>query len=169
MALIGYSNRVTTDIYIKLLENETISKLLYYNNELDEDVENLPPLENPTSDLKHKIFKNRRLERLQREADVGMTISIYSKSNWKKLGKSYDKSIENVVEVGVVCHEECDDTLNGSRAYAIMDLVIKELSDFNIDGLGKIHFASAYKTKDLPIEYSGYLLYFNIFSMKEDV
>lgn len=167
MALLGFSNQVTSDIYMQLMKNDKITKFLYYNKELDTDINELPSVSNPVGKLKNKVFLNRRLEKLQREADVGMTINIYSKASWKEDGRKNDTTLLNIVEVGVCCHEKCDDTINGSRTYALIDLVLSELNDFTSSSLGKLHFMNMYKTKDLPIEFSGYLMYFEVYNVKE--
>ena len=81
MALIGYANKVTADIYSKLMSDEDIAKLLYYNNVLDTDIKELPTVKNPVKELKKKVFMNRRIEQLQRESDIMVSVSVYSKEN----------------------------------------------------------------------------------------
>lgn len=167
MALIGYTNKLVSDIKSLFLQDEIMCKLLYYNNE-DGDILELPPVKNPVKELKDKIFLNRRLEVLQKDADVGMTINLYSKQNWRREGKKSDASLKNIVEIGIVVHNDCDDTLNGSRMNALIELTIKKLLYSNIDGLGDFHFENMFMMKDLSIEYTGYLLYFNIFNLSEE-
>lgn len=160
MALIGYSNKVTADIYSKIMSNENIVKLLYYNNVLDTDIDELPKVNNPVRELKNKVFMNRRIEQLQRESDIMMSVSIYSKENWKEMGHTHDKTLKNIIEIGVCGHQACDDTINGSRVLAILELVIGLLTGFSVESIGQVNFLNMYKTKDLPIEYNGYLMYF---------
>lgn len=169
MALIGYTNKLIESIYIEILKNEDIAKLLYYNKELDIDINELPTVKNPVGELKTKVFKNRRLEKLQRKSDVGISISLYNKSDWKELGKTYKKTIENVVEIGIICHIDIDDMLNGSRVYALMDLVMNAFEKNSVHGLGQLDFLNTYKTKDLNNEYIGYQMYFSIFNIKEEM
>lgn len=160
MALIGYSNKVTVDIYSKIMSNENIVKLLYYNNVLDTDIDELPKVKNPVRELKNKVFMNRRIEQLQRESDIMMSVSIYSKENWKEMGHTHDKTLKNIIEIGVCGHQACDNTINGSRVLAILELVIGLLAGFSVESIGQVNFLNMYKTKDLPIEYNGYLMYF---------
>ncbi len=166
MALIGYCNRVTTDIYSKIMESDIITKLLYYNNELDLEIEELPEVENPVGKLKNKVFMNRRIEQLQRESDIMVSISIYSKENWKEMGHSHDATLKNIIEIGVCGHQSCDDTIHGSRVLAVIEEIIKVLNGFSVDSIGKTTFLNMYKTKDLPIEYNGYLMYFRTDNIK---
>lgn len=167
--LIGYTNKLVTDIGVELLENEIISKLLYYVNSPDEDILELPPVENPTRVLKEKISLNRRLETLQRDSDVGMYVSLYSKIRNRERGVETDYTLNNIIEVGILCHNNCDETLNGSRTYALVDLAIAVLSGYNIDGLGRMTFTQLYKTKDIGAEHTGYQLYFEIHSLREEL
>lgn len=170
MALIGFLNKVTEDIYLRLLLNKNIAKLLYYtNNTTTLGIEELEEVSNPIGKLKNKVFRNRRIEKLQRETDVGMTVSIYSKSSWKDLGIRHDYTLENLIEVGIISHLDIDETVNGSRVYALIDLTIQELSNWNVEGLGKIHFQNMYKIKDLDLEYTGYWLYFTIDNLRSEI
>jgi hypothetical protein cdifQCD_20456 len=160
MALIGYANKVTADIYSKLMSDEDIVKLLYYNNVLDTDIKELPIVKNPVKELKKKVFMNRRIEQLQRESDIMVSVSVYSKENWKEMGHSHDKTLKNIIEVGVCGHQACDNTVNGSRVLAVIELVIGLLTGLGVESIGQVNFLNMYKTKDLPIEYNGYLMYF---------
>jgi|UPI00061D7FF5 hypothetical protein len=167
MALIGYANKLISDIKSVLLQNENIVKFLYYTDS-DEDIQTLPPVKNPISTLKNKVFLNRRLEILQKDADVGMTINLYSKQQWKKYGTKSDTNLKNVIEVGIISHMNIDETLNGSRTNVLIEEVLATLRQDVVDGLGDIHFINMFMMKDLSIEYVGYLLYFEIFNIREE-
>lgn len=166
MALIGYTNRVIEDVYMKIISNDTISKLVYYDTNTDTLVSDLEQVKNPVGKLKDKIWKNRRLDNLQREAGVGVFINMARREAWREYGKKHDKTLENTIQVGIVTHLATDNTVNGSRLYAIADLIMDELSGWDIDGLGQIHFRGQEMLRDLNSEFSGYALYFTISSMR---
>ncbi|WP_101773516.1 hypothetical protein [Peptostreptococcus faecalis] len=170
MAQIGYMNRMVTEVYNVLIQDDLISKFMHYYKEKDIDIPSQPKVKNPVGALKKQFFKNRRIETLQRDANVNITINISRKTNWQDgTSKWHGKnSFENILEIGVSCHNDCDRTLNGSRTYALIDLIVKKLSGNSIDSLGEVRFIETIGIRDLNQEYSGYLTYFSVYGMKDE-
>lgn len=166
--LIGAINKQIEEVFIRLLENKRIAKLLYYTKNCDIDIDELPDVKNPVGTLKHNVSKHRRLEKLQKESEAGIFINTYYKGEWKEYGGRHDKSLAHVIEIGVITNVDNDDTVNGSRTYCLCDLIIQEIDGWNVNGLGKIHFNAMERVRDLSPELIGYSLKFTIFSLKSE-
>ena len=74
---IDYANRILQSIVIELVNDDMLSKLLYYVNENKEDIYSLESLDNPVKTLyknddksKNKVFKNKKILKDIEENDV---------------------------------------------------------------------------------------------------
>lgn len=140
--LIGFPNKLIHNLGTRIMLDPIVNKFMYYSNIDDENILELPEVDNPIGLLKNnKVFYSRRIDKVLTSADISLYITLY---DYAPLVKRFEKSNSlstTKIEIGVVCHISCRDTLNGMRdlivAQRIADM-IKEDENRDISGIGKI-------------------------------
>lgn len=164
--LYGNPNKIISEVGTKLMNDQRFAKLLYYAKKEGydyHDIDDLPDVENPIAKLKNeKVFYGRRLDKIYKQADVGVFIRMGEFSLRKSTFT--DKSF---IEVGVVCHNKYLDTINGDRNLCLID-TIQKVIDKNMRYIGDLKFVRALPIRDLPIEYEGYYMILEILDYNEN-
>lgn len=164
--LYGNPNKIISEVGTKLMNDQRFAKLLYYANQEGYDyvdTDELPEVKNPIQKLKNKkVFYNRRFNKNFAEADAGVYIRMgeFTLKNSKVLDRSF-------IEIGVVCHLECLETINGNRNLCLID-TIQKVIDNNMRYVGNLKFIRALPIRDLPIEYEGFNIILEIVDYNEN-
>ena len=151
--LYGNPNKIISEVGTKLMNNQRFAKLLYYADKEGYeyvDTDELPDVNNPIEALKNqKVFYNRRFNKNYKKADAGVYIRMgeFTLKESKVLDKSF-------IEVGVVCHINYLETINGNRNLCLID-TIQKVIDNNMRYVGNLKFVRALPIRDLPVEYEG--------------
>lgn len=159
--LYGFPNKLIHNIGTRLMLDTIINKFLYYSNVTDENIFELPELDNPIGLLKNnKVFYGRRVNKVLESADISVYITVY---DYAPLQKRFEKSNSlstTKIEIGVVCHVDCADTLNGLRYWIVAQRIadmFKEDENRDISSVGKIKLESIRPLFNMPNpEYEGY-------------
>lgn len=154
MNLYGLTNHLISELRIKLIMDNDFNKLVYYKDD-DSDIFSLPELENPFEQLNNQVFKNRRPKKVLDKQDV--LVFIYLK-RIKRDGYKTNKANTIWINVGLLVHENCSNTLNGEREYSIISAIekIAETSDFQ-SALGKCSYEGSELLNGIPFEWNGYV------------
>lgn len=166
--LYGLPNYLITEIATKLMLNPIFYKFVYYKdiNEQGEDILSLPNLDNPIEILSQEdrqnkqVFLNRRPDKILHRQDVNIFIYFDDMRNYSAKSKKI-KTI--TIRIGVLIHEQCLRTPNGSRDICLISAIenILEGETF-VKGLGKCEVNRVSPLFGLPLEYTGYELICNI-------
>lgn len=140
--LIGFPNKLIHNLGTRIMLDPIVNKFLYYSDVEDENILELPDVENPIGLLKNnKVFYSRRIDKVLDNADIQLYITLY---DYAPLQKRFEKSSSlstTKIEIGVVCHAKCRDTLNGLRDLIVMQRIadiLEEDENRDIAGIGKI-------------------------------
>lgn len=152
--LYGLANYLMSEITIKLLNSKEFTKFVYYKDVSDKDILNLPDLESPMLMLKNQFFKGRRLPKILESQDVCVFMCLDDMRNYTA---KYSKIKTIWITIGVIVHEKCSNTLNGSREVAIISAIEKALDNTTFTkALGKCEFEKVIQFAGLPYEWNGY-------------
>lgn len=172
---IDYANRILQSIVIELVNDDMLSKLLYYVNENEEDIYSLESLDNPVKTLyknddksKNKVFKNKKILKVIEEIDVCMFINLLSYSQ-KSTAYSTSATVKTMdIQVGILCHEDCLETLNGCRDVAMIDRIMSILNTSKIiPSIGNATISSVYALLDVPYDFNGYGITISLDGIRE--
>ena len=172
---IDFANKVLESILIELVHDDKLSKLLYYVDEDKEDIYSLESLDNPVKTLynnpnksKNKVFKNKKVLKVIEEIDVCMFVNLVSYSQ-KSTAYSSSSTIRSMdIQVGILCHDDCLETLNGSRDIAMIDRIMSILNTSKlIPSIGKATVSSVYALLDVPSNFNGYGITISLDGLRE--
>ena len=156
----SFPDRYASKVATILMLDEEINKMLYYNDKNDVDIYTLPRVKNPVGTLKDKkVFLNRRVAETFKESDVSMFINIKNDAPHSKYGKTF-RFIETLtLEIGVICHNACRNTLNGARESVIFDRVQRILkTNESLQCIGEPLLSPTTQSYNIPYEYSAYIV-----------
>lgn len=153
-------NKTLHEVTAELILDDKVSKLLYYNDVMDEDIYSKPSLRNPIKTLlNQKVFKRKKIKKIQTEADVGMCVSMSLYEPYTNYYKTSDTIKHLQIDIACICHDDCIDTLNGNRCLAIIEQVCKCIHQSEyIKSVGKIKLCQAFPIYDVPDDYEGYAI-----------
>jgi hypothetical protein len=60
--------------------------------------------------------------------------------------------------IDIICHNDCQKTLRGTRDITILTLVQDTLDGEDLEGIGEYRIISTSEILGLPVEYSGYTI-----------
>lgn len=153
----GFPDKLMLKISNMIMLDPDINKALFYNKEKNKDLYSLPPVENPISTLKdNKVFIDRRIDKVQKESDISVFINL---SNDESYAKNYQRSRffrTCRIEIGVVCHNDCRKTLNGTRDGIVIDKIIELLANAKLGGIGEAYLEPFSQMYNMPHQYIGY-------------
>lgn len=162
--LYGLPNYLITEVATKLMLHPDFYKFVYYKDisEDGEDILKQPDLDSPIEMLsqgekdKRQVFLNRRPDKILHEQDVNIFIYF---DDMKKYTASSRRIKTVFIKIGILIHEQCLPTPNGSRDMCIISSIesILEGAKF-VKGLGTCEIVRANQLFGLPVEYSGYEL-----------
>ena len=156
----SYPDRYISKVATILMNDEIISKFLYYNDVDDKDIYALPKVKNPVGKLKDvKVFCNRRVEAMFVKSDISLFINLKNDNPYSKNGRKslFFETME--LEVGVICHNDCRKTLNGIRESIIFDRVQYIMKNTEeLEAVGKPHLSATTMSYNIPYDYSCYVL-----------
>ena len=152
--LYGLPNYLMSEIAAKLLNNKEFTKFVYYKDISNKDILSLPDLDNPAMKLKNQIFRNRRTPKILEEQDVCIFIYLDDIRNYA--AKTHN--IKTIwINVCLVVHQSCSNTLNGSREVAIISAIEKALNNTSLaTAIGKCEIDRVIPLSGLPYEWNGY-------------
>ncbi|WP_227451991.1 hypothetical protein [Clostridioides sp. ES-S-0108-01] len=139
------------------MSNQDFAKFMIYNNESQKDILSMPDIKNSVKKLRNKkVFFNRRVEKVLKEADVSVYITL---SEYKPY-KDRSRIIKSTnIEIGVVCHDECQDTFNGLRDAALVCCIVDIITENEeIAGIGKIKLKGCSPMYNLDTSYNGFII-----------
>lgn len=160
--LYGLPNYLITEMATKLMLHPDFYKFVHYKdiNENGEDILEQPDLDSPIEILSQgkredrQVFLNRRPDKILHGQDVNIFIYFDDMKNYT----AKSKRIKTVsIKIGILIHEQCLATPNGSRDICIISAIesILEGSKF-VKGLGTCEVVRANQLFGLPVEYTGY-------------
>ena len=125
----NFTDRYISKLTTCLLTDDIINKFLWYNTVKDEDIYDLPKIDNPVSELKDKkVFVNRRVESLFLDSDISVFINLFQDQPAYIGSKRSNKINTLTLEVGVICHKDCK-YQPGKRSTKVSLKIKKELQD----------------------------------------
>nr|DAZ45577.1 MAG TPA: hypothetical protein [Caudoviricetes sp.] len=165
--LITFPDKYINQLGTFLMLDDTINKMLCYTNTTEDDILSLPEVKEPIKKLNDKkIFIDRRVNKLFDaifESDCYIFLNMYkdepaSLNNGKT--SSFISSFR--LDIGVVCHNSCSNTLNGSRdviIYKRINEILRE--DERLEAIkeviGKPIIGTTSQNYSIPIDYNTYI------------
>ena len=132
-------------------------------------------LDNPVKTLyknddksKNKVFKNKKILKVIEEIDVCMFVNLLSYSQ-KSTAYSTSATVKTMdIQVGILCHEDCLETLNGCRDVAMIDRIMSILNTSKIiPSIGNATISSVYALLDVPYDFNGYGITISLDGIRE--
>lgn len=159
--LYGMANQILSEMVMRLMTDEDFYKFVYYKEVSDRDILSMPSLDDPVSELYNKqVWLHRRPKKVLHEQDVNVFLTLEDMRN--ETAKT--KEIKTMTfKVGILVHESCLTTANGSRDIALLDRVEYLIeNDAYFNGLGECRVNRVNHLFGLGIEYSGFEVVFKI-------
>ena len=158
--LYGLANYLMSEITMKLLNNKEFTKFVYYKDTTNKDILSLPDLESPMLMLKNQFFKGRRSPKILESQDVCVFMCLDDMRNYT----AKSSKIKTIwISIGVVVHQSCSNTLNGSREVAIISAIEKALDNTTFTkALGRCELEKVLPFAGLPYEWNGYEAIFKL-------
>ena len=130
---------------------------MYYTSEEDANVDIFAKALPSIGDLIDKNFYvGRRIPYVVNEVGAWLGIRICSyKPQYMKNGNLIKEVQANI---DIICHNDCQKTLRGTRDITILTLVQDTLDSEDLEGIGDYRIISTSEILGLPIEYSGYTI-----------
>lgn len=153
----AFPNKLISNIGTTLMSNQDFAKFMIYNDESEKDILSMPDVKNPVKQLRNKkVFFNRRVEKVLREADISVFIIM---SEYRPNSEKSKEVKKTKIEIGIVCHDKCQDTANGLRDVALTDCIVEIVTkNKEIAGIGKIKLESVYQMYNLSTDYNGFII-----------
>ena len=155
----NFSSNYMTKLATTFMLDDKINNLLYFNDVLDKDIYSLEKLKNPISLLnKNKVFIDRKIDKIIKEGDVSMFINVKNDAPYWNGFKNSLLYNQLSIEIGVICHKTCRETINGIRELIISDR-IKEIvtTKPELQGIGNVTIKSSSPMYSIPYyDYNGY-------------
>ncbi|MGL5650042.1 MAG: hypothetical protein ACRDDY_19605 [Clostridium sp.] len=164
--LYGMSNQIISEMIMRLMTDEVFYKFVYYKDTHDEDILSMPDLDDPVSELYNKqVWLHRRPKKILHEQDVNVFLTLEDMRN----ETAKNKDIKTMAfKIGILVHENCLTTANGSRDIAILERVQYLIeNDAYFSGLGECRVNRVNHLFGLGIEYSGFDVIFKIDGIRE--
>lgn len=162
--LYGFPNKLIHDIGTKIMLDDVINKFMIYKDNKEDNIFELPNIDNPIELLKDKkVFYGRRVSTVLKDADISIYITLY---DYRPYVKKYNKSrliTTTKIEIGVICHEHCRVSINGLREIAVGCRIIDIFKDEqNLGSIGRIQLESCKALYNMPVEYHGYQIILSV-------
>lgn len=156
--LYGIPNELIYNVGTKIMLDDIINKFMFYKDNKDDNIITLPDIDNPIDSLKNKkVFYGGRIATVLKEADITMYITLY---DYRPYVKRYDKSnfiATTKLEVGVICHENCRNSLNGLRELCVGSRIVDIFKEEqNLGTIGRIKLDSFKPMHNIPTSYYGF-------------
>lgn len=170
-----YQNKILQSVLMELISDDMLSKLLYYTDVNDEDIYSLKSIDNPILTLyknpnvdNNKVFKNKKVLKVIEKIDACMFVNLVSCLP-QQSAYSMSSTINTItIQIGILCHEKCLDTINGSRDIAMMDRIISILNTNElIKSIGTPMITSISSLLDIPYDFNGYGLLVTLDGIRE--
>lgn len=156
--LYGFPNKLIHDVGAKIMLDDIINRFLVYKDNEEDSVFDLPKIDNPIGLLKDKkVFYGRRVTTVLKEADISIYITLY---DYRPYSKKYDKSrliTTTKIEIGVICHNNCRNSLNGLRDIAVASRIVDIFKEEQSLGtIGRIELENTKALYNMPTDYHGF-------------
>lgn len=152
-----FPNKLISNIGTTLMSNQDFAKFMIYNDESEKDILSMPDVKNTVKELRNKkVFLNRRVEKVLKEADISVFIIM---AEYRPCSEGSRTVKKTKIEIGVVCHDECQDTANGLRDVALVCCIVDIITqNEEIAGIGKIKLENVYQMYNLSTDYNGFVI-----------
>ena len=156
----NFTDRYISKLTTCLLTDDIINKFLWYNTVKDEDIYDLPKIDNPVSELKDKkVFVNRRVESLFLDSDISVFINLFQDQPAYISSKRSNKINTLTLEVGVICHKDCRKTLNGARELIVANRIQYLLRNTEyLEAIGAPELSATKQSYNIPYDYNAYIV-----------
>ena len=166
---IDNANKMLLSIMSELLSDDDVFKLMYYTGSeyQYEDIYSLPiPQDENSYEIdRHyelygkKIFTNKRVDSISYYADVNLFVNLYNVVPTMHFYKESKHIKTFVFQIGIVCHKDVRQTLNGFREVALAYRIMEMLQDRELaGGIGKMELTDMFPIFDVPTDYVAYSL-----------
>lgn len=164
--LYGMGNNILSEMITRLMINEDFYKFVYYKDVKDKDILSQPELDDPVTELYNKqVWLYRRPQKILHNQDVNVFLTLDDMRN--ENAKS-EKIKTMTINIGVIVHESCIMTANGSRDVALLEIITNIIEeDKYFKSLGKCTIYRVNRLYGLNLEYSGYEIICKIDGVKE--
>ncbi len=154
-----FPNKYLIKLSNEIMLDKKINKMIYYNEEKQNDIYSLEDIENPIKKLKEKkVFINRKVPEVLKESDISVFVNIYRDFPYTGFYQPSYKIQQFKFEVGVICHNDCRFTLNGLRDILIYKDIEKMLkTNKNLKGIGFPTLEQTYPMYNMPNGFTGYM------------
>lgn len=150
----GLPNKVMASISTQLFKHEHLSKMLYYTSKEYTTQDIIAQKKVSWSKLKNKnIFIGRRVPIVLNISGAFISFRVF---DYYPHNQADLYNVE--VEIDVIVHKDCMDTIHGTRDIAIVTMIHEALYQKDLEGIGKCDILSTYDIRDLTAEYSGYTI-----------
>lgn len=153
--LYGMGNEILSEMISRLITNKDFYKFVYYKDISDKDILSMPDLDDPVTELYNKqVWLHRRPQKVLHEQDVNIFLTLEDLRN----ESAKNKKIKTMTfKIGILCHESCLTTANGSRDIALLDIVERIVEDdIYFASLGECRVNRVNHLFGLGLEYSGF-------------
>lgn len=166
---IDNANKMLLSIMSELMSDDDIFRLLYYTGS-DYQYEDIYSLPIPKNDElyeidKHdelynkKVFVNKRIDSISYYADVSLFVNLYNVVPTIHFYQESKHVRTFVFQIGIVCHKDVRQTLNGFREIALAYRIMEMLQDKELaGGVGTMKLTDMFPIYDVPTDYVAYSL-----------
>lgn len=149
----GLPNIVVAEVMSKLFQHEHLCKFLYYT---DEDSKTKSILDRPkvsTSKIVGKnVFIGRRIPNAMLKSGAYLCIRVFKYDVAKK-----SKLIKEIqVDIDIICHQDCQSTIHGTRDITLVTMIHDALEDEFLCGIGECRVIATGEILGLDVGYDGY-------------
>jgi hypothetical protein len=166
---IDNANKMLLSIMSELMSDDDVFRLLYYTGS-DYQYEDIYSLPIPKNDElyeidKHdelynkKVFVNKRIDSISYYADVSLFVNLYNVVPTMHFYQESKHVRTFVFQIGIVCHKDVRQTLNGFREIALAYRIMEMLQDKELaGGVGTMKLTDMFPIYDVPTDYVAYSL-----------
>lgn len=166
---IDNANKMLLSIMSELMSDDDVFRLLYYTGS-DYQYEDIYSLPIPKNDElyeidKHdelynkKVFVNKRIDSISYYADVSLFVNLYNVVPTMHFYQESKHVRTFVFQIGIVCHKDVRQTLNGFREIALAYRIMEMLQDKELaGGVGTAKLTDMFPIYDVPTDYVAYSL-----------
>lgn len=165
--LYGMANNILSEMVTRLMLNEDFNKFVYYHSVSDKDILSQPDLDDPIDSLYNKqVWMYRRPQKVLHNEDVNIFLTLEDMRN----DHAKNKKIKTMTfNIGILVHESCIMTANGSRDVALLEIVQDIIeNDKYFKSLGECSIYRVNRLYGLNLEYAGFEIICKIDGIKED-
>ena len=166
---IDNANKMLLSLMSEIITDDDVFRLMYYTGSdyQYEDIYSLPiPKDDELYEIdkteelyNKKVFTNKRVDSISYYADVNLFVNLYNIVPTIHFYKESKHVKTFVFQIGIVCHKDVRQTLNGFREVALAYRIMEMLQDKELaGGIGKMELTDMFPIYDVPTDYVAYSL-----------